>query len=861
MPQNLVIVESPGKIKSIERYLKNISIEPQPDSDSSTKPQRETYKVMSSVGHIRDLPKSGMNVDPENNWAANYEISKDKVKIVNDLRKAAENSSYVYLATDLDREGEAIAWHLKEVIGGDDDRFIRVIFNEITQASIEKAFSNPGRIDENRVNAQQARRLLDRVVGYKLTPLLYKKIARNLSAGRVQSVAVRLVVEREREIRAFRPREYWDIFANLSQEQSHDTRSFQVWLPGEKRFEIPNEEAANKVVEKLSKSVHTVSSVTTKPGSGKANAPFITSTLQQAASTNLGFQVSRTMRLAQRLYEAGLITYMRTDSTSISDEARASTNELIDSKFGKEYRPDKPNEFKSKANAQEAHEAIRPSDVRTEPGITTIPLALGRTSKTDQVQATRLYELIWKRFVASQMSPERWENTTVAVQAGEYELRLTGRRTVFQGYARVWDYGSRKEEPDLPKYEENETLSLRTIEKKQHFTRPPARYSEARLVSELEKRGIGRPSTYASVISTIERRGFISMRGKQMYAERIAEIVTDRLVKSFPNLLNYEFTADMEVQLDEIAIGKRSWDNVLDLFYADFSQKLVEAETGMGENDPIPTDISCEKCERKMNVRIGATGTFLGCSGYQLRGKEKCTHTVDLSSDENMLKFEEDAETESEEDESRRLLAKKECDNCHAWMDGYIVNKNLKLHICGNTIDCGRITLEEGDFKVPGYEGPTHECDKCGSDLQLQKGRFGPFYRCSNDACKNIRKPLPGGGLAALPVPMPELKCEGVDDHYVLREGKAGIFLGASTYPKVRKMRAPSIKELLVHSNEIDPKFQFILDAPTEDDKGNDTFVKFARKNRQHYLTSLREDKDTGWRAFYNDGNWQSKAK
>ncbi|MCY4129924.1 MAG: type I DNA topoisomerase [Gammaproteobacteria bacterium] len=860
MPKHLVIVESPGKIKSIERYLKNFSQIDNDDQSTSIDP--DTFKVVSSYGHVRDLPSKGLNLEPEANWKANYQLLPDKQKVVDKLRQEAKNAALVFLATDLDREGEAIAWHLREVIGGEDDRFVRVVFNEITESAIHKAFSERGHIDENRVNAQQARRFLDRVVGYKLTPLLYQKIARGLSAGRVQSVAVRLVVEREREIRVFKPKEYWDVFADLRRENDGASRRFQVARENDANFEVNSEADANAVLAAIKESNPTVASITKRNSESRPSAPFITSTLQQSASSRFSFPVARTMRLAQSLYEAGLITYMRTDSTSISDDARESAASLVRRKYGDSYLPAKPNQYKSKSNAQEAHEAIRPSDVTVEPDAAASALTSQRMSSQDRAAASRLYELIWRQFIASQMTPARYENTTVGVKAERYELRLSGRRTLFDGHTRVSAATKSEEsEPDLPQYQEGEVLHLVGLEKKQHFTKPPARYSEAGLVRELERRGIGRPSTYSSIISTIKDRGYVSVRGRRFYAERIAEVVTDRLVECFNELLSYEFTAEMEERLDEVALGEKRWIDLLNEYHDDFVIKLDAAgdkDAGMRPNTPIQTDIECEKCGRPMTIRVASTGTFLGCSGYSAPAKDRCRNTIDLVSDENTVRAGDDDEAEADENESRRLLAKRHCGKCGSAMDGYMMNEQFKLHICGNAPTCGGFELEPGEFMIAGYDGPIVECNKCGHDMQLKAGRFGKFFGCTNETCGNTRKLLKTGDVAAPPIHMEELQVPDEEDYFVLREGSAGIFLGASRYPKVRVIRKPRVKELISHANELDPKFSYMLSAPREDERGNDTFIHFARKTREHYLTSMKADKDTGWRAYFKNGAWEA---
>lgn len=631
MGKSLVIVESPAKAKTINKYLGS------------------QYVVKSSIGHIRDLPTSGsasaskepakrgkaaageapalspkekarkqlvarMGVDPDHGWKAKYEILPGKEKVIEELRRLAKDADTIYLATDLDREGEAIAWHLREAIGGDDSRYKRVVFNEITKKAIQEAFSQPGELDIDRVNAQQARRFLDRVVGYMVSPLLWSKIARGLSAGRVQSVAVKLVVEREREIRAFIPEEYWEVHADLGTAKDAKVR-FEVAREKGEAFKPLNEAQAMAALEKLKSSSYTVAKREDRPTSSKPSAPFITSTLQQAASNRLGFGVKKTMMMAQRLYEAGYITYMRTDSTNLSVDAVEMARSYIESEFGKKYLPEAPIVYGSKEGAQEAHEAIRPSDVNTHPT---------KLSGMER-DAERLYELIWRQFLACQMPPAQYLSTTVSVTAGDFELRAKGRILKFDGYTRVLPQQSKPGDDDvLPEMNQGEVLKLIQLDPSQHFTKPPARYSEASLVKEMEKRGIGRPSTYAAIISTIQDRGYVTLHNRRFYSEKMGDIVTERLSESFSNLMDYGFTAGMEENLDDVAQGERDWKNVLDEFYGDFSNKLKlaeDGEKGMRANQPTLTNIACKDCGRPMMIRTASTGVFLGCSGYSLPPK------------------------------------------------------------------------------------------------------------------------------------------------------------------------------------------------------------------------------------------------
>ena len=869
MGKSLVIVESPAKAKTINKYL---------GSD---------YVVKSSVGHIRDLPTAGsgtttdpkarakqaaltrkmspdqkvvhrkkknreqlirrMGIDPYEGWNPNYEILPGKEKVVKDLRKLAEDADAIYLATDRDREGEAIAWHLREAIGGDESRYQRVVFNEITKKAIQGAFEAPGALDMDRVYAQQARRLLDRVVGYMVSPLLWAKLARGLSAGRVQSVAVRLIVEREREIHAFIPEEFWEIHADLQHPDQQQVR-FQVRKDAGANFRPDNETDASAAAAALQQAVFAVSKREDKPTRSRPPAPFITSTLQQAASTRLGFSVKKTMMMAQRLYEAGYITYMRTDSTNLSTEAVAACRSYISDNYAASYLPEAPNIYSSKDGAQEAHEAIRPSDVN-------VPQTSLKGMERD---AERLYELIWRQFVAGQMTAAQYLATTISVSAGDYLLEAKGRIIKFDGHTLVQPAaGKRAEDVVLPDMGEGDVLNLLQLDPSQHFTKPAARFGEASLVRELEKRGIGRPSTYASIISTIQERGYVRLENKRFYAEKMGDIVTERLTESFTELLDYGFTATMEEHLDEIAEGKMDWHSLLDEFFADFNSQLQKAELedgGMRPNEPTPTDIPCDTCGRPMQIRTASTGVFLGCSGYALPPKERCKQTINLVPGDEAIS--EDAD---EEAESRLLRARHRCGICNTAMDSYLIDEKRKLHVCGSNPDCAGFEVEHGAYRIKGYDGPVIECDKCGADMQLKTGRFGKYFGCTAEECKNTRKLLRSGEAAPPkmdPVPMPELECQKVEDTYVLRDGAAGLFLAASQFPRNRETRAPFVDEILPHKSEIDPKYSFLFSAPVSDDDGNRTQIRYSRKTKEQYVMTETDGKATGWRAFYTGGKW-----
>lgn len=860
--KSLVIVESPAKAKTINKYL---------GSD---------YIVCSSVGHVRDLPTSGgkknsqskandslsknltkeekahqalvrrMGVDPEHDWQAVYEVLPNKTKVIKELKSLAKNADTIYLATDLDREGEAIAWHLKEVIGGSDDKYQRVVFNEITKSAIQNAFKHPTKLNTDRVNAQQARRFLDRVVGFMVSPLLWQKIARGLSAGRVQSVATRLVVEREHDIRAFIPEEYWQIHADTHRKTDKNATAIRLEAIKQagKPLTLGNKEQTDAVLAILKKADYVVKEREEKPTQSKPSAPFITSTLQQAASTRLGFSVKKTMMLAQRLYEAGHITYMRTDSTFLSADALAGVRDYIQANFGDKYLTDKPNFYGNKQNAQEAHEAIRPSDVKVK----------STQLKGVERDASRLYELIWRQFVACQMPPARYQSVTLLVTADDIELKARGRTMTFDGHTKIQP-PAKNDDTLLPEVQAGEQLILDKLDPSQHFTKPPARYTEASLVKELEKRGIGRPSTYAAIISTIQDRGYVKLENKRLFAEKMGDIVTDRLIHSFPDLMDYAFTAGLEDKLDDVAEGDKEYKTVLDEFYGDFKNKLEHAKqpNGMRPNDPTDVpDVHCDLCGRPMQLRTGSTGVFLGCTGYNLPPKERCKGTKNLMPVEafNLL-----ADTDDDTAEVKDLMEKKRCPKCRTAMNGYIVDGGLKLHICGNNPDCDGHILEEGKFEVPGSDAPTIDCDKCNGQMALKTGRFGPYFACQK--CDNTRKVLKNGEPAPPrmdPIDLPQLKSNKHDDHFILREGAAGLFLAASKFPKIRETRAPKLAELRGVQSQMEDKFQYLFTAPDTDPDDNPTILRWSRKNQEQYIGSEnpKTGKATKFTLVYRQGKW-----
>ena len=831
-----VIVESPAKAKNIKGYL------------------GKGYDVVASMGHVRDLPAARLSVDIAHDFAPKYAVIAGKENFVKDLKKKAQAADYVYLATDPDREGEAISWHLATLLGLDMNEKNRVTFNELTKHGVLTGMEHPRAIDIDFVNAQQARRILDRLIGYKLSPFISQKIRRGLSAGRVQSVAVRLVVEREREIKAFVPEEFWEVDASTTT-PSGEALALQVTHQNDKPFRPVNKEQTQAAVSLLEKARYSVLEREDKPTTSKPGAPFITSTLQQAASTRLGFGVKKTMMMAQRLYEAGYITYMRTDSTNLSQDAVNMVRGYISDNFGKKYLPESPNQYASKENSQEAHEAIRPSDVNV----------MAESLKDMEADAQKLYQLIWRQFVACQMTPAKYDSTTLTVGAGDFRLKARGRILRFDGWTKVMP-ALRKGDEDriLPAVNKGDALTLVELTPAQHFTKPPARFSEASLVKELEKRGIGRPSTYASIISTIQDRGYVRVENRRFYAEKMGEIVTDRLEENFRELMNYDFTAQMENSLDQVANHEAEWKAVLDHFFSDFTQQLDKAEKdpeegGMRPNQMVLTSIDCPTCGRKMGIRTASTGVFLGCSGYALPPKERCKTTINLVPENEVLNV-----LEGEDAETNALRAKRRCPKCGTAMDSYLIDPKRKLHVCGNNPTCDGYEIEEGEFRIKGYDGPIVECEKCGSEMHLKMGRFGKYMACTNEECKNTRKILRNGEVAPPkedPVPLPELPCEKSDAYFVLRDGAAGVFLAANTFPKSRETRAPLVEELYRFRDRLPEKLRYLADAPQQDPEGNKTMVRFSRKTKQQYVSSEKDGKATGWSAFYVDGKWVEGKK
>lgn len=686
----LIIVESPTKVKSIKKYLGG------------------GYEVMASMGHVRDLPKSKLGVDTEHDFKPQYINMSDKKDLIKQLKTAAANSDGVLLATDPDREGEAISWHLAYLLALDLNEPNRVAFNEITESGVKAGIAAPHKIDLNLVDAQQARRVLDRIVGYKLSPFLWKKVKGGLSAGRVQTVALRLIVEREREIEKFNSEEYWSVDAKLLA----GTKSFKAALygfaDGKKIDVIPNAEEADKIVSALTGAEYIVSAL--KKGTRKKQPapPFITSTLQQEASRKLGFTGQRTMRIAQQLYEGvdvpgagttGLITYMRTDSLRISEEARAAAYKYITGRYGKEYLPEKPRYFKTKSGAQDAHEAIRPTSVSFTPESVKEALT---------AEQYKLYKLIWERFIASLMEVCVQNTVNADITAGDYLFKASGYSIKFDGFTVLYEEGKDDDSAEggaLPEMKTGDKLKLKELTPNQHFTQPPARYTEPTLIKALDENGIGRPSTYAPIISNILGRDYIEREKKSLKPTNLGMVVSDLMVEYFDKIVDVKFTAGLEKQLDEIGAGKRGWVDTIKDFYKDFDKLYKKAEDSLeGKRVKVPdeeTDVICDKCGRKMVVKSGRFGKFLACPGYP-----ECKNTKPLPEDE----------------------VKQPCPKCGGKLVKKTSKKGKKFYGCSNYPEC--------DFAAPGI--PTGEkCPECGSFII--SGVRGRKY-CMNSECPTRQK-------------------------------------------------------------------------------------------------------------------------
>ncbi len=772
MSKGLVIIESPGKAKAIQKYL------------------GKGYIVEASFGHVKDLPKSTLGVDIDNEFETEYVVIPGKEKVLAKLKKLALSADNIYLAPDPDREGEAIAWHLAEELGdgnkkkkkkkkdGDEpDRIRRVTFNEITKRAVQEAFEHPHDIDQNLVDAQQARRVLDRLVGYQVSPLLWDKVRRGLSAGRVQTVALRLIVEREREIKAFQKVEYWTIDAHLAgpKPPAFDARFIGK---GEEKVEVNNGEDAEKIRAALEKADWLVRTVDRKERRRNATPPFTTSKLQQDSSRKLRFSVKRTMMIAQRLYEGvelgeegsvGLITYMRTDSTRVSNEALAEVREYITAQYGKDYLPESANVYKEKKAAQAAHEAIRPTSAMRHPD------QIKQYLKEDEF---KVYKLIWQRFVASQITPAVFDQTTVDIDAKSaadtFWFRVTGSVLKFDGFLKVYEEAKdvKDEEEEelkhkLPPLEPGQRLTLRELKPEQHFTEPPPRYNEASLVKELEERGIGRPSTYSAILSTIQERQYVQKLGGKFSPTEIGLVVTDLLVENFRDIFDVQYTARLEEELDEIEEGKETWTNALAEFYKRFAKDLKYAEKHMENIKRMekPTDEKCERCGSPLVIKWGKHGSFYACSSYDKENPDSCTFTKENPINLPDLDSADIQETTQEE----------YCENCGRVM---VLKRGRfgQFMACTGYPDCKTTRRLDQGKKVPDI--PIDElCPKCGRNMMIRHGRFGEFTACSGyPECKYVKQNYIG-------VKCPLCK-EG--DLVEKKARKGNTFYGCGNYPKCK---------------------------------------------------------------------------
>ena len=755
MAKNLVIVESPAKARTIEKIL------------------GKDFNVMASLGHVRDLPQYRFGVNVAEDFTPSYEVPKNKKDTVQKLAKAAKAAKAVYLATDPDREGEAISWHLLEASNIKGMPVRRIVFHEITKTAITEAFDNPREIDMDLVDAQQARRVLDRVVGYRLSPLLWRKLEKGLSAGRVQSAALRMVSDREQEVTAFVPKEYWTIEADLNKQKAAKKTAFRALLHNQKgkraKISIDNADQSKAIGTALEGAAYTVARVDKKQAKRNPSPPFTTSTLQQEAGRKLRFTAKKTMAVAQQLYEGlpvgnegqiGLITYMRTDSPSVSNEARNEARKYISEKFGAAYVPTSPRAYKARSKgAQEAHEAIRPTSCYRD------PTAMKSYLSNDQ---SKLYELIWKRMVASQMSSALIDQTTAHVEANgsaeTYLFRATGSVTAFPGYLTLYhedadDTPDSEKQPPLPELSPGESLEFLALQQKQHFTQPPPRYTEASLIKALEENGIGRPSTYAPTLSTIQDRKYIQKEKGRIHPTELGLRVNALLNKHFPDIVNLGFTAAMEQEFDEISRGEREWVPVIREFYNPFQEAIDKAAAA------IPDEASgmvCEECGEPMTVKAGRNGRFLSCSGYP-----KCKNAKPLP---------------GQEPEETDIF----CEKCERPML-IKVGRYGKFLSCSGYPDCKNARPLPGDEREQPEE-TSEVCDKCDSPMVIRSGRNGKFLACSGyPKCKNTR-PVPGEEPAGAEQ-VENVVCDKCDSPMQVKRGRNGQFLGCTSYPKCRNTR------------------------------------------------------------------------
>ena len=748
MSKSLLIVESPAKARTIGKYL------------------GKDIEVKASVGHVRDLPVNRLGVDLDNDFSPEYETITGKQKIITELKKAAQGKEIIYLAPDPDREGEAIAWHIAEALKAKGRVFSRVLFHELTPQAIKAALAKPEDLSVPRFESQQARRILDRIVGYQLSPLLWEKVKRGLSAGRVQSVALRIIADREREIFAFTPEEYWSLTARLL--SGDDEFTARLHKKDDRKIELKNGEAADEVIAAVKKAPFTVEEVVSKERKRQPLPAFTTSQLQQAAFSRLKLPAAKTMRLAQQLYEGvdlgtegsvGLITYMRTDSVRVADVAVKEARQVIEKRYGRENLPEKPRAYKNKKGAQDAHEAIRPTSAARTPEEMRAYLS---------GQLWSLYDLIWRRFVASQMKPAVIDQTSVDIKAGPYTFRATGSVIRFKGFLEVLGAGNGEDREVLPPLKEGQTLDLKELLPKQHFTQPPPRFTEATLVKELEENGIGRPSTYASIISTLKDKEYVDSNKGQLKPTELGFIVSDLLVANFPRIMDVEFTAGLEGDLDEIEEGRSDWREILRRFYGPFETDLGRAKDKMLslKRDGLETNVVCDKCGSPMVMKYGRNGPFLSCRRYP-----ECKNARDFTRDENgqlSLVKEDILETEEIcEKCGRPMTIKKGRYGAFLACSGY--------PDCKNTRPLEPETTSETPPLPPGIDP---KCDRCGGEVTVKRSRQGSlFIACTNyPKCKNT-KPFPTG------VKCPKNNCDG---ELVERSSARGVFYGCSNYPKCR---------------------------------------------------------------------------
>jgi DNA topoisomerase-1 len=752
MAKNLVIVESPAKAKTINKFI------------------GKDYIVKASVGHVRDLPKSELGVDEET-FEPKYEILEGKEKVVAELKAAAKKADTIFIASDPDREGEAIGWHVMKLLGGESKKVRRILFHEITKNAVRKAMDHPGEIDMNKVNAQQARRVLDRLVGYKLSPLLWDKVRRGLSAGRVQSVAMKMIVDREEQIKAFVPEEYWTFAAKLAHQNPPPFVAKLSRIEG-KKAEVGNEELARSIESGVRAGRFTVEKITRKEKRQTPGAPFITSTLQRAAYNRFKYPVKRTMQIAQKLYEGkelgshglvGLITYMRTDSVRISDDAIAEVRQYIGARYGQDILPEKPNVYKVKkaAQAQEAHEAIRPTSTEFDPE---------KIKDFLTKEEYNLYKLIFDRFVASQMKPALFDVTDVDVQNGPYSFRASGEVLKFAGFLAVFqtvgeEDDEEKSENDkaLPPMNEGDSLELLSLDTRQNFTQPPPRFTEATLVKALEENGIGRPSTYGQIMTTIQTRDYTYKDDGKFYPTQLGMLVTKLLKQSFGDIIDEGYTAELELKLDEIEEGHVEWTSALREFSLKFNEDLVRAGKEMTEvkRTGVETDEICEKCGSPMAIKFGRFGEFLACTNYP-----ECKNTKETARGES-----------AETPEGETIV----CDKCGKPMQ-LKRSRFGQFYACTGYPDC-KNTKDPRLLKVNLPAEPQPPCENCGKEMVLKSGRYGPFFSCSGyPDCKNIRKL--GGGKSTPPKPT-GVQCPTCKEgELVERRSRRGIFYSCSRYPK-----------------------------------------------------------------------------